>query len=108
MRLTIKDLTQTFGTTRVLDKLSIETGMVNSLVLVGPSGGGKSTLLRILAGLDIPTSGTVAFDGITLQRDEANLRLYRHPLEQFSNLTTSFRTYLLVRTSFFLSCMSTD
>ena len=77
MRLIVKDLTQTFGTTRVLDKLSIETGMVNSLVLVGPSGGGKSTLLRILAGLDIPTRGTVTFDETVLQRDEANLRLYR-------------------------------
>ena len=31
MRLIIKDLTQTFGTTRVLDKLSFETGTVNSL-----------------------------------------------------------------------------
>ena len=89
MRLTIKDLTQTFGTTRVLDKLSIETGTVNSLVLVGPSGGGKSTLLRILAGLDIPTRGTVTFDETVLQRDEANLRLYRR------TIGTVFQSYNL-------------
>ena len=89
MRLIVKDLTQTFGTTRVLDKLSIETEMVNSLVLVGPSGGGKSTLLRIPAGLDIPTSGTVAFDETILQRDEASLRLYRR------TVGTVFQSYNL-------------
>ena len=46
-------------------------------MLVGPSGGGKSTLLRILAGLDVPIAGTVAFDGEPLPRDEAGLRGYR-------------------------------
>ena len=46
-------------------------------MLVGPSGGGKSTLLRILAGLDVPVAGSVAFDGQPLPRDEAALRAYR-------------------------------
>ena len=89
MRLTIKDLTQTFGTTHVLNKLSLETGSVNALVLVGPSGGGKSTLLRILAGLDTPTSGTVTFDGTVLQPDEASLRIYRR------TVGTVFQSYNL-------------
>ncbi|MEI7781952.1 MAG: ATP-binding cassette domain-containing protein, partial [Planctomycetota bacterium] len=47
------------------------------LVLVGPSGGGKSTLLRILAGIDVPVSGSVAFDGSPLPRVEEALRNYR-------------------------------
>ena len=89
MRLTIKDLTQTFGTTRVLDKLSLKTEPVHSLVLVGPSGGGKSTLLRILAGLDTPTSGTVTFDDTVLQTDEASLRIYRR------TVGTVFQSYNL-------------
>jgi len=33
------------------------------MVLLGPSGSGKSTLLNILGGLDVPTSGTLAFAG---------------------------------------------
>ena len=77
MNLEISGLVQRFGTTTVLDRLELSTGGVRSLVLVGPSGGGKSTLLRILAGLDVPVAGSVAFDGVTLSRDEPSLRAYR-------------------------------
>jgi polar amino acid transport system ATP-binding protein len=61
----------------VLAGLDLETGDITALVLVGPSGGGKSTLLRVLAGLDVPQAGSVAFDGAPLPRDEAGLRAYR-------------------------------
>ena len=60
-----------------LDGRGVVTGDSGSLVLVGPSGGGKSTLLRILAGLDVPAAGSVAFDGVPLPHDEAALRAYR-------------------------------
>jgi polar amino acid transport system ATP-binding protein len=77
MNLAIDGLTQRFGTTTVLDGLGLATGEIGTLVLVGPSGGGKSTLLRILAGLDVPVAGSVTFDGVPLPRDEAALRRYR-------------------------------
>ena len=77
MNLTVTDLTQRFGTATILDRLELITGDIQSLVLVGPSGGGKSTLLRVLAGLDVPTAGSVTFDGATLPRDEAGLQTYR-------------------------------
>ncbi len=87
MNLVIDDLVQQFpargakgrraGTATVLERLSLATGEIGALVLIGPSGGGKSTLLRILAGLDVPTNGRVAFDGSALPRDEASLRHYR-------------------------------
>jgi polar amino acid transport system ATP-binding protein len=87
MNLVIEDLVQRFpvparagrpaGVATVLDRLSLATGEIGTLVLVGPSGGGKSTLLRILAGLDVPTTGRVAFDGQPLPRDEESLRRYR-------------------------------
>ena len=77
MRLEARDIVQRFDAATVLDRLTLCTGDVQALVLVGPSGGGKSTLLRILAGLDVPVAGTVAFDGVALPRDEASLREYR-------------------------------
>jgi len=77
MLLDIRQLVQRFGPTTVLDGLDLATGPVAALVLVGPSGGGKSTLLRILAGLDVPVAGSVSFDGETLPRDEGGLRAYR-------------------------------
>jgi polar amino acid transport system ATP-binding protein len=87
MKLDVRGLVQQFtippttgragGVATVLDHLELTTGDIESLVLVGPSGGGKSTLLRILAGLDVPVAGSVAFDGKPLPRDEAGLRGYR-------------------------------
>ena len=83
MNLAIHGLVQRFAdrrtaaTTTVLDGLSLTTGDIQALVLVGPSGGGKSTLLRILAGLDVPVAGTVAFDGVPLPTDEPGLLRYR-------------------------------
>ena len=77
MDLVVKGLTQAFGTTTVLDRLDLETGDIRALVLVGPSGGGKTTLLRILAGLDLPVEGSVSFAGVPVPRDEAGLLTYR-------------------------------
>ena len=83
MKLAIQDLVQRFadprsgGAVTVLDGLDLATGDIQALVLVGPSGGGKSTLLRILAGLDLPVSGTVGFDGVPLPRDDHGLIGYR-------------------------------
>ena len=99
MNLVVEDLVQQFpvrpaagrpaATATVLDRLSLATGDIGTLVLVGPSGGGKSTLLRILAGLDLPTSGQVTFDGEPLPRDEAGLRRYRR------SVGTVFQAYNL-------------
>jgi polar amino acid transport system ATP-binding protein len=87
MKLDIRGLVQRFAVAAgpgrpaslatVLDGLELSTGDIQSLVLVGPSGGGKSTLLRILAGLDVPVAGTVSFDGVPLPKTEEALRAYR-------------------------------
>lgn len=57
--LTVTGLTKRFGAKLVLDgvDLRVRTGSVVSVL--GPSGGGKTTLLRIIAGFDSPDSGTV-------------------------------------------------
>lgn len=63
MKLSIEKLCRTFGTHRALDQLSLHCEDTGSLVLIGPSGGGKSTLLRVLAGLERPDSGGVEING---------------------------------------------
>jgi len=56
--------------------LTIDDGA--SLVIQGPTGGGKSTLLQMLGGLDRPSSGTVELDGVDLSRlPEATLTRVR-------------------------------
>ena len=89
MELVVKGLTQAFGATTVLDRLDLETGDIRALVLVGPSGGGKTTLLRILAGLDLPVEGSVSFEGVPVPRDEPGLLAYRR------RVATVFQAYNL-------------
>jgi polar amino acid transport system ATP-binding protein len=76
LRLSISGLSKRFGAHQVLDGLGLELESVHSLVLIGPSGGGKTTLLRILAGLETPEAGQVQLDGMPMSFDE--IALLRH------------------------------
>ena len=59
----------------VLDDVSIRLEHGQRLVLVGPTGAGKSTLAKVMARLYDPTDGTVSFGGVDLRQvDEAQLR----------------------------------
>jgi len=54
---------RTGGAVTALADLSLVVARGEFVALVGPSGGGKSTLLSIIAGLETPTAGSVALDG---------------------------------------------
>jgi len=60
----VEDLTKSFGSTLVLDRIELKIREGEFLGLLGPSGSGKTTLLRVLAGLDWPEQGRVLFDGM--------------------------------------------
>lgn len=77
MKLKISNLSKAFGTHRALNGLSLSLEDVRSLVLIGPSGGGKTTLLRVLAGLEIPDAGEVELDGDKMAYDEVSLQRHR-------------------------------
>jgi polar amino acid transport system ATP-binding protein len=87
MKLEIRGITKSFSPGRdpavrrtVLDGLSLDVEFPHVLALLGPSGGGKSTLLRVIAGLERPDSGTVLINGEEMPDREPALRDYRRTL----------------------------
>jgi polar amino acid transport system ATP-binding protein len=77
MRLDLNDISKSYGGHVVLDGISLSIPEMRTVAVMGPSGGGKSTLLRIISGLEIPDRGTLSFDGETVQFDENYLLPYR-------------------------------
>ncbi|NLJ63955.1 MAG: amino acid ABC transporter ATP-binding protein [Christensenellaceae bacterium] len=74
------DLYKDFGSLRVLNGINehIEKGEVISII--GPSGSGKSTFLRCLNLLEIPTSGSVIFEGVNLMDKNVDINLHRQKM----------------------------
>ena len=73
-------------------QLDVERGAF--VVIMGPSGGGKSTLLHLLGGIDRPTRGSLSVEGVALeQASEKELTLFRRDhvgfIFQFYNLLPS-------------------
>jgi len=67
-----------YGSRRVLDDVSLRIDEGDSLGLVGESGAGKSTILRLMLGLATPRDGQVLFEGAPLAlRDRAQMRRFR-------------------------------
>ena len=79
MLISLDHLCKSFDGVEVLRDITFDEE-VSALAIIGPSGGGKSTLLRIIGGLEAPTSGTMAVDGSPVSFDEASLRAYRATL----------------------------
>src|SRR5215469_12748823 len=80
MKLGIQNLRKSFGQQLVLDDVSLSLEKVHTLALVGPSGGGKSTLLRIIGGLEYPDSGSVNIDGERMNFEEEALLAHRRSI----------------------------
>ena len=59
---TIKEISKSFGTKKVLDVISLEVPSGSLSFFTGPSGCGKTTLLRIIAGLETQDRGRILFD----------------------------------------------
>ena len=72
--LSISGLSHSYdGRTRALDDVTLDVprGMFG---LLGPNGAGKSTLMRCVATLQVPTAGSIVFDGIDVLAEPARLR----------------------------------
>jgi peptide/nickel transport system ATP-binding protein len=78
----LQDLTLHFraakGVVRAVDGVDLELSSNRAVVILGESGCGKSSLMKTILGLNIPTSGDVIFDGENLSEFKGNdLQRYR-------------------------------
>ncbi|MBR1496246.1 MAG: amino acid ABC transporter ATP-binding protein [Oscillospiraceae bacterium] len=69
----VKNLSKSFGDHLVLDNISEHIHPGEKVVIIGPSGSGKSTFLRCLNLLEIPTKGSITFDGVDITDPKVNI-----------------------------------
>lgn len=77
MKLEIENLSRSFLSFAALTNVTLRVSGARVLTFIGPSGGGKSTLLRILAGLEVPDSGLVVINDEPLVFEETALLRHR-------------------------------
>ncbi len=77
MKLRLNQITKKFNGHAALDGASLDLEKVHTLVLIGPSGGGKSTLLRVVAGLEFPDAGEIEINGDRIVFEENFLLKHR-------------------------------
>jgi Cu-processing system ATP-binding protein len=72
----IQHVSKKFGKLQVLRDVSVSCASGECIALIGPNGCGKTTLIKCILGMVIPTSGTISFN----QKDIAKDYLYRHDI----------------------------
>ena len=76
----VKHLSKSFGDHLVLDDISEHIHPGEKVVVIGPSGSGKSTFLRCLNLLEIPTKGSITFDGTEITDPKVDIDLHRRKM----------------------------
>ena len=79
----VRDLTKTFTSAseiHALNGVSTDVRRGEVVVVIGPSGSGKSTFLRCLNLLEIPTSGTITFEGVDITDPKVNINVHRQKM----------------------------
>jgi phospholipid/cholesterol/gamma-HCH transport system ATP-binding protein len=90
---TIEHLTKNFGSMQVLKDISFDVKPGEIFVLMGPSGSGKSVLLKHIVGLEAPTSGRVLVDGHDALSEETREKVRMALVFQAGALFNSLSVY---------------
>ena len=72
--ISVKDIRKNFGTVEALRGVSLEVDEGQKVVVIGPSGSGKSVLIRCINGLETPDSGSITVEGMDLADRHVNAR----------------------------------
>ena len=78
--ISVQGLEKNFGGVSVLKGVSIDINKGDVVCVIGASGSGKSTFLRCLNLLEIPTGGSIIFEGNDLTDKKVNLNLHRQKM----------------------------
>lgn len=81
----VVNLTKKFGDLLVLDDITTSIKEGERIVVIGPSGGGKSTFLRCLNCLEDPTAGKIFFDGVDLADVKVDINIERQKWVWYSS-----------------------
>lgn len=72
--ISVRNITKNFGKVEALKGVSLEVAEGEKVVVIGPSGSGKSVLIRCINALEIPDSGEIIVDGMNLSDRKVNSR----------------------------------
>ena len=94
----VTDIHKRFGDLEVLKGVSLDVAEGEKVVVIGPSGSGKSVLIRCINGLEVPDSGTVVVEGMNLSDRKVTPVRWLATWPWCSKATTSTRTRPCSRT----------
>jgi sulfate transport system ATP-binding protein len=92
MSIVLKNISKQFGCVTAVNRVSFEVAEGELVALLGPSGGGKTTVLRMIAGLELPSAGDILIRGQRMNEipvQQRNIGFVFQNYALFKNMTVS-------------------